>query len=288
MDNMAQNTNITIISKETFPQERALYGARHVELRECRFEGVEDGESALKECEDVTVYDTFFDLRYPLWHVKGVRIVGSEMTSNCRASLWYSEDVKIENSRLHGIKAVRECERVDITGTDIVSPEWGWRSRGVKMKDSTIDSVYCLLMARDVQFDNVKMSGKYSFQYVENATFRNCEFDTKDAWWHAKNVTVEDSVVKGEYLGWYSDGLTLINCTIIGTQPLCYCKNLTLQSCRMIDTDLSFERSEVNAEIEGEVLSIKNPYLGKIVADGVGEIIIDDDMARADIVVKNK
>ena len=54
----------------------------------------------------------------------------------------------------------------------------------------------------------------------------------------------------------------------------------------MIDTDLSFERSEVTAEIVGEVLSIKNPYLGKIVADGVREIIIDDDMARADIVVK--
>ena len=187
---------------------------------------------------------------------------------------------------MHGIKAVRECERVEVEKTDIISPEWGWRSRGVSMRDSTIDSEYCLLMARDVVFENVKMRGKYSFQYVENATFKNCEFDTKDAWWHAKNVTVENSIVKGEYLGWYSEGLTFKNCTIIGTQPLCYCKNLTLENCRMIDTDLCFERSEVSADIVGEVISIKNPYLGEISLDGVGQIIIDDDMARANIVVR--
>lgn len=59
-------------------------------------------------------------------------------------------------------------------------------------------------------------------------------------------------MVKGEYLAWYSDGLTLINCKIIGTQPLCYCKNLKLINCEMIDTDLAFEKSEVDAK--GQVL----------------------------------
>ena len=44
----------------------------------------------------------------------------------------------------------------------------------------------------------------------------------------------------------------------------------------MIDTDLAFERSEVEAVITTPVLSIKNPYAGPISVPAVGEIIRDD------------
>lgn len=120
------------------------------------------------------------------------------------------------------------------------------------------------------------MKGKYSFQYVENLVIEDSDLDTKDAFWHSKNVTVRDTVVKGEYLGWFSDGLTLINCKIIGTQPLCYCKNLTLINCETEDCDLSFEYSDVNADIKGHILSIKNPRSGRIVVDSVGEVVTED------------
>ena len=94
---------------------------------------------------------------------------------------------------------------------------------------------------------------------------------------------MKDSVVKGEYLAWYSDGLTLINCKIIGTQPLCYCKNLKLTDCEMLETDLCFEKSEVEARITTPVLSIKNPLSGTIVVPEVGEIIMDDENAKGEI-----
>ena len=67
--------------------------------------------------------------------------------------------------------------------------------------------------------------------------------------------------------------LTLINCKIIGTQPLCYCKNLKLINCTMEDTDLSFEYSEVEADVKGHIISVKNPKSGTITADSVGEVI---------------
>ena len=105
----------------------------------------------------------------------------------------------------------------------------------------------------------------------------NSVLDTKDAFWHTKNVTVKNSIIKGEYLAWYSENLTLINCKIIGTQPLCYCKNLILIDCEMIETDLSFEYSQVDATIKGEILSIKNVLSGKIICDSIGEIIKTED-----------
>ena len=82
--------------------------------------------------------------------------------------------------------------------------------------------------------------------------------------------------MKGEYLGWFSENLTLIGCKIIGTQPLCYCKNLKLVNCTMEDTDLSFEYSDVEADVKGHILSVKNPRSGRIIADSVGEIISGD------------
>ncbi|MDE5804592.1 MAG: DUF3737 family protein [Lachnospiraceae bacterium] len=66
--------------------------------------------------------------------------------------------------------------------------------------------------------------------------------------------------------------MTLINCRVIGTQPLCYCKNLKLVNCTMEDTDLSFEYSDV----EGNIISVKNPKFGRIIADSVGEVICGD------------
>ena len=108
---------------------------------------------------------------------------------------------------------------------------------------------------------------------MKNLEITDCVLDTKDAFWHSENVTVRNSAVKGEYLAWFSDGLTLIDCKIIGTQPLCYCKNLKLINCTMEDTDLSFEYSDVEADVKGHVISIKNPKSGTITVDSVGEII---------------
>ena len=54
----------------------------------------------------------------------------------------------------------------------------------------------------------------------------------------------------------------------------------------MIDCDLSFEKSEVEADIVGEIASVKNVYSGYVKADSIGEIIVDDERARGIVEVK--
>lgn len=274
-----------VIENKTFDMERALYGSRGAVVKNCSFDGPADGESAFKEGRDIEVEHCFFNLRYPFWHDHGLKIADSEMTQLCRAALWYSDHVEITDSKIHGIKALRECSDVLIKNCDIISPEFGWSVRGIRMEDTTAASEYFMMRAEDLTFKGVTFKGKYSFQYIKNATFENCVFDTKDAFWHGENVTVKDSVVKGEYLAWYSDGLTLINCKIIGTQPLCYCKNLKLVGCEMIDADLAFEKSEVEAVITTKVDSIKNPLSGQIFAPELGELIMDDANAKGQVLV---
>lgn len=271
------------IKNKNFDEERALYGSKNLKVIECRFDGPADGESAFKECSDIAAENCFFNLRYPFWHDTGLEISGSEMTELCRAALWYSENIEISDTKMHGIKALRECKNVHIKNCDIISPEFGWSVKNIVMENSSAVSEYFMMRSENLRFSDVDFKGKYSFQYIKNSVFENCVFDTKDAFWHAENVTVKNSIIKGEYLAWYSDGLTLENCKIIGTQPLCYCKNLRLINCEMIGTDLCFEKSEVNACITTPIVSIKNPLLGKICVPSVGEIIRDDKNSKGEI-----
>ncbi len=267
-----------IIENKTFDEERALYNLKNTEVKNCTFAGPQDGESVLKETRNIRVIDSKFSLRYPLWHARGYELINSTFDDKTRAPIWYSHDGLIKDCDLEGIKLLRECSNTKIKNTNIVSPEFGWKCNNIEVKDSKITSEYIFLDSKNVKLDNVEFQGKYSFQYMENLEITNCKLDTKDAFWHSKNVTVRDSIVKGEYLAWFSDGLTLINCKIIGTQPLCYCKNLKLINCTMEDCDLSFEYSEVEADIKGHVDSIKNPKSGTITVDSVGEIINEDSI----------
>ena len=277
---------MNIIQNQCFDQERALYGSRDLQVKNCSFDGPADGESAFKECSDIQVDHSFFNLRYPFWHDHGLKIRDSEMTEKCRAALWYSRCIEIAATKLHGIKALRECSEVKLRGCDILSPEFGWSVRGVEMEDCTAESEYFMMRSTGLRFKNVRMKGKYSFQYIEDAVFEHCVFDTKDAFWHARNVAVRDCVVKGEYLAWYCENVTFENCKIIGTQPLCYCKGLKLINCAMIGTDLAFERSDVEAAVTTPVLSIKNPLSGRITVPAVGEIIRDIPEAAGEVVVE--
>ncbi|MCM1268637.1 MAG: DUF3737 family protein [Bacteroidales bacterium] len=280
----------TVVEKQQFDEERALYNLQNADVKSCVFAGPADGESVLKESRDIVVTDCTFSLRYPLWHVKKFTMEHSTMDELTRAAIWYASDGVIKDSTLGGIKAVRECERISLADCHIVSQEFGWKSSDISLADSEIESEYPFFDSRNVTLTRVKLKGKYSFQYMKNLEITDCVLDTKDAFWHSENVTVKNSVVKGEYLAWFSDGLTLIDCKIIGTQPLCYCKNLKLINCTMEDTDLSFEYSDVEADVKGHVLSIKNPKSGTITVDSVGEIIREAPVMEClgEIVVREK
>ncbi|MDE6530547.1 MAG: DUF3737 family protein [Lachnospiraceae bacterium] len=278
----------TVIENQQFDEERALYYSQGCDIKNCTFAGPADGESVLKESRDITLNGCSFSLRYPLWHVRGFSMSSSTMDESTRAAIWYADNGVIRECNLNGIKAIRECHQIVLEDCRIVSLEFGWKSSDIILKDSEIESEYIFMDSKNVKLENVTMKGKYSFQYMENLEITNCMLDTKDAFWHSKNITVKDSVVKGEYLAWFSEGLTLINCRIIGTQPLCYCKDLKLVNCTMEDTDLSFEYSDVEADIVGDVISIKNPRSGRIVVDSVGETIWENPVmeCRGEVIIR--
>ena len=277
------------INREIYTKERSLYALSDAELLDVKFlKGNDDGESPLKESNDIVLKRCYFDLRYPLWHDENVEIKDCEFTINSRAPLWYSRNIRIMQSLINGVKAIRECEQIDIKNSKINSPEFMWRNIDINIKNCEIEGEYAFFESKNINIQSINFKGKYSFQYVENMEINDSNLDTKDAFWHTKNVVVKNTILKGEYLGWYSEGLTLINCTIISHQPLCYCKNLKLINCKMDNSDLAFEYSEVEATLIGSIQSIKNPLKGKIVVDEVKEIVDEQDkyQGNAEIVIR--
>ena len=267
--------------------ERALYAVSDALVENCRFDGPADGESALKEARGITVRGSYFNLRYPLWHVANAKITACEFTQQCRAALWYDRNLVIDGCTLNGIKALRECEGITLKNATANSQEFVWKCRQLTVENVTVEqSEYPFFEVDAAKIRALTLRGKY----CNNIEIEASDLDTKDAFWHSKNVTVRDSIIKGEYLGWYSENLTLINCRIIGTQPLCYCKNLVLENCTMENCDLAFERSSVQAKVCGTIDSVKNPVSGRIEADCIGEVIMDEavvDSSKTEIVCRN-
>ncbi|MDE6812705.1 MAG: DUF3737 family protein [Duncaniella sp.] len=269
-----------------FGGERPLFASHDLKLVNVT---IHAGESALKCCTDIVAEKCRFEGKYPFWHVDRFEVRDCLFTPGARAALWYSRDLTMTDTLVEAPKMFREMDNLSLTNVKIPdAQETMWHCRGVKLRNVEVANAdYLFMHSSDIDIDNYRQQGNYSFQYCNNVVIRNAVIDSKDAFWNTDNVTVYDSELTGEYLGWHSKNLRLVRCRISGTQPLCYCENLVMEGCTMAeDADLAFEDSELNAVVNSAITSVKNPRTGSIKAQSIGETIIDENvLAPADCVI---
>lgn len=269
-----------------FGGERPLFASHDLKLVNVT---IHAGESALKCCTDIVAEKCRFEGKYPFWHVDRFEVRDCLFTPGARAALWYSRDLTMTDTLVEAPKMFREMDNLSLTNVKIPdAQETMWHCRGVKLRNVEVANAdYLFMHSSDIDIDNYRQQGNYSFQYCNNVVIRNAVIDSKDAFWNTDNVTVYDSELTGEYLGWHSKNLRLVRCRISGTQPLCYCENLVMEDCTMAeDADLAFEDSELNAVVKSAITSVKNPRTGSIKAQSIGETIIDENiLAPADCVI---
>lgn len=279
-NNKTEFENLSKISNQSFDEERALYASKNLFLDNVKFIGKKDGESALKESQDIVLSNCLFALRYPLWHIKDVSITNSKFEETCRAPFWYDDGLDINESTLLSPKAFRECKNINLTDTKVDGDEPFWKCKDINLNKCVIGGKvlanYAFFGSKSVTLKNVKFTGKYSFQYINNLYLEDCELDTKDAFWHSKHVYCKNCTIKGEYLAWYSNDITFDHCLIESHQPLCYANKIKLIDCKMPNSDLAFEYSSANGNIIGKIDSIKNLRKGKLIVGSLGELINDE------------
>ena len=258
--------------------ERPFFASNELKLENVV---IHEGESALKECRDVVTEGCLFEGRYPFWHNDRFEIRNCRFTVDSRAPLWYSRNMLMADTVLESPKSLREMETIRLERVRVPDAvETLWHCKDVHIDDmEVVNGDYFLLHSDDIEIENLRLKGKYTFQYCRRVVVRNSVLDTKDAFWMTSDVLLENCLVKGEYLAWHSHNLRLVNCHITGTQPLCYAHNLVLENCTFgEDADLAFEYSSVEAQVNSRITSVKNPLTGSIRAEGYGEIILDENL----------
>ncbi|MBO4323439.1 MAG: DUF3737 family protein [Clostridia bacterium] len=268
--------------------ERALYGQKDLKVINCTFK---DGESPIKECENIEIERSSFNWMYPVWYGKNVRADGCFFSENTRAGVWYMDGVCVKNSEFRSPKNFRRSKNIELENVKFIGGEETlWFCDGVKLKNVEINGNYFLMNSENVVAENINLNGKYSFDGVKNLTIKNSKLNTKDAFWNSENVTAENCLIIGEYLGWNAKNLTFINCEIESLQGLCYADNLKLINCKLKNTSLAFEYSSVEADICSGVDSVFNPKSGIIKAEYIGELIVERDKTdetKTKIICKN-
>ncbi|MCR5780926.1 MAG: DUF3737 family protein [Bacteroidaceae bacterium] len=270
---------MTLIQNMSFGGERPLFAQHDLRLENVT---ITEGESGIKCCRNIEADRCRFIGKYPWWHVNGSLITNCYFEVGSRSAIWYSNDMVIRDCVIDAPKFFREMrgltlEHVQLNDAD----ETFWRVQNLTIRQVKLhEGTYPFMFSENVDVDGLESDSKYVFQYVRNAVVRNANIVTKDAFWETENVTIYDSVLDGEYLGWHSKNLRLVRCHIAGEQPLCYIDGLVLEDCTFdAACDRAFEESRnIQAEIKGSITNIKNPVSGRIVADAIGSVTIDENI----------
>ena len=278
------------IRNQSFGGERPLFESHGLRLENVT---ITEGESGLKECSDIECDHCRFEGKYPLWHVDRSLITNCYFAPGSRSAIWYSNDMQMSDCVIDGPKFFREMRNLKLSQVTINdADETFWNVDGLDIEDVTLhEGTYHFMGCRNVKVRRLKSDSKYVFQYVKDVEIHDAHIVTKDAFWEVENVTIYDSELNGEYLGWHSKNLRLVNCHITGEQPLCYAHDLVLENCTFgEDCDRAFEYSTLQADIRGGITNIKNPTSGRIVADKIGSVTIDENVLQpnnCEIVVRS-
>ncbi|MDE6567379.1 MAG: DUF3737 family protein [Lachnospiraceae bacterium] len=263
------------IHQEILTGERALFQAKDL----CIYDSVfRDGESPLKECENIDLYQSLFQWKYPLWYSKHIYAKNCTWYNTARAGVWYTNHIVVEDALIEAPKNFRRCQDLSLNRVTMSdAQETLWHCRDVELDHVTANGDYFAMNCENLQVNHFTLSGNYSFDGVKNMEIHHAHMLSRDAFWNTDQVTVYDSFISGEYLGWNAKNLTLINCTVESLQGMCYIDNLVMKNCKLINTTLAFEYSTVDAEISGKIDSVMNPSGGTIRAEAIDELILEKD-----------
>ena len=263
--------------------ERALFHAKDLTIKDTIFD---DGESPLKESQNIELLGCMFKWKYPLWYCKHIVAKDCKWFDMARAGVWYTDDLYVENAMIEAPKNFRRCKDIVLKNVDFFhAEETLWNCNHVKLMNVTAKGDYFAMNSNDMYISDFKLDGNYSFDGCRNVEIHNATLLSKDAFWNSENITVYDSFISGEYLGWNAKNLTLINCTIESLQGMCYIDNLVMKNCKLLNTTLAFEYSTVEAEIASGIDSVMNPTSGTIKAEYIKELIMEKD--KVDITKTN-
>ena len=198
-----------LIKDKEFGGERPLFATHDLRLENIT---IVDGESGIKQCQNMECYDSKFYGKYPWWHVDGAHIEHCYFAPGSRSAIWYTNDLVMKHCTIDGPKFFREMNNVELENVTINdADETFWKVKNLKLKNVTLhDGTYPFMFCENVYVDTLASDAKYVFQYCKNVEIHHANILTKDSFWECENITIYDSVLDGEYLAWHSKNVRTV------------------------------------------------------------------------------
>ena len=273
------------IKEQRLTGERALFRSKVLSIEYSIFA---DGESPLKESRDISLKNTSFQWKYPLWYCRNITVQDCDFAEMARAGIWYTDNITVADTLYEAPKGFRRVKGLTLRNVDLPhAEETLWHCSDVTLENVVAKGDYFAMNCDHMKLDQFRLVGNYCFDGCHDVEVHHAKMLSKDAFWNCENIMVYDSYICGEYLGWNSRNVTFVNCVIESLQGMCYMDNVVMKNCRLLNTTLAFEYSTADVETAGRIESVKNPSAGVIRAGEIGELILNEkeiDPAKTTII----
>lgn len=273
------------IKEQRLTGERALFRSKDLSIEYSIFA---DGESPLKESRDISLKNTSFQWKYPLWYCRNITVQDCDFAEMARAGIWYTDNITVADTLYEAPKGFRRVKGLTLRNVDLPhAEETLWHCSDVTLENVVAKGDYFAMNCDHMKLDQFRLVGNYCFDGCHDVEVHHAKMLSKDAFWNCENIMVYDSYICGEYLGWNSRNVTFVNCVIESLQGMCYMDNVVMKNCRLLNTTLAFEYSTADVETAGRIESVKNPSAGVIRAGEIGELILNEkeiDPAKTTII----
>ena len=119
------------IRQEFLTGERALFQGKNLRIFDTTFG---NGESPLKESQEIELYNSMFQWKYPLWYSKNITLKDCSLFDMARAGIWYTENISIEDSIIEAPKNFRRTKKIRLKNVSLPNAsETLWNCEDIEM-----------------------------------------------------------------------------------------------------------------------------------------------------------
>lgn len=102
---------MNIIKDKEFQGERPLFFQQDLRLENIK---ILNGESAIKEGHNIVAVNSYFNGKYPFWHINDFEIENCTFDTGARAAIWYSNNLKMSNCKIIAPKMFRRMKGISL------------------------------------------------------------------------------------------------------------------------------------------------------------------------------
>ena len=94
-----------------FEGERALFTSKDLKIYDSVFA---NGESPLKESENIELHGCIFKWKYPLWYCRDVKVRDTTLLDTARSGIWYTENISMTDCTIEAPKTFRRSSGIKL------------------------------------------------------------------------------------------------------------------------------------------------------------------------------